>query len=47
MDGIGKKTILMVFKNQIKVVGFIVKKYLVIKQFLLLKNFRFFDILLS
>jgi hypothetical protein len=39
MDGIGKKTILMVFKNQIKVVGFIVKKIFINKTIYIIKEF--------
>ena len=39
MDGIGKKTILMVFKNQIKVVGFIFKKIFSNKKISIIKEF--------
>ena len=39
MAGNGKKTILMVFKNQIKVVGFIVKKIFNNKTISIIKEF--------
>ena len=39
MDGIGKKIILMDFKNQIKVVGFIVKTIFSNKTISIIKEF--------